>query len=65
MLQSFVVLIALVFYHFLVKKILLKDIRTGLLKSSLVDMFLNNMKQYNLLTASKTLFTTKYTVNTV
>lgn len=65
MLQSFVVLIALVFYHFLVKKILLKDIRTGLLKSSLVDMFLNNMKEYNLLTASKTLFTTKYTVNTV
>ena len=65
MLQSFVVLIALVFYHFLVKKILLKDIRTGLLKSSLVDMFLNNMKEYNLLTANKTLFTTKYTVNTV
>lgn len=65
MLQSFVVLIVLVFYHFLVKKILLKDIRTGLLKSSLVDMFLNNMKEYNLLTASKTLFTTKYTVNTV
>lgn len=64
MLQSFVVLIALVFYHFLVKKILLKNIRTGLLKSSLVDMFLNNMKEYNLLTANKT-FTTKYTVNTV
>ena len=54
MLQSFVVLIALVFYHFLVKKILLKNIRTGLLKSSLVDMFLNNMKEYNLLTANKT-----------